>query len=155
MNSSFFVRFSPIVCVALGLLTILTGCADPETFEKHDFSSVGFAFARALVNGDAEKARSLTSPELHPRLDNWLVRRPKFECPFSWDFDDNLLTGAGSGSEESGSADFSLWYYCGNYSLTVDDIKLEFSGESWIIKDWSELCEWAGGGSDEVCDQPK
>ena len=113
----------------------------------------GLAFGNAIKERDSSKAKSKLSPELWSRLDTWLSNRAKYDCPWVWDLDENLWQAGGWGSEETGSAHFTAWFHCIGYRLVLNDFKLSFVENLWIVSEWGQLCE-STQDADE-CDPPK
>ena len=139
--------------------TLLCGCGWSTYPDPSDPVDVAQAFAYAMIDHDADRARKFVIPEWQPKAESWLASHPKYNCPFTLDMDDNVLSGVGAGGKEAGILHMTYWFHCIGYRLTIDDIKVLPAGNIWMITEWKQICE-EFGYSEQVgyrkdCDPPE
>lgn len=137
------------VCVIVDRILLKTDCSDPM--------AVNQAFAAALINNNAEQARSFTAPEQWDRIDAWISEHEVFDCSFSWntslDPDNNeirVICAPGSSSWDKTSlvhCNYGLHSVCANgiYRFWISDIQMIKTEQGWQVTDWGEIGERIDG----------
>ncbi len=99
---------------------------------SHDFEVRGI-FIESLVENDVRVAKSLTAPELWKRIDTWMVEHRAFNCPFSLDFESEMMEFSGGHHR----------YSCGDegYEIQIEDLHFQQTEEGWQVTGWGEICE--------------
>lgn len=110
--------------------------------DRHNVRDVVFKFGTALVENNAEVAKSHATAQLWERIDTWSLERTPFYCPASTDIDNHGITVecdlCGDQSEPLQCCRF--YYTCGVYRLSVRDIVLREEQFGYRIVDWEAIC---------------
>jgi hypothetical protein len=146
-----------VISVACGLiLAMFLYLSDKE--ERRDCGRASSGFVKALVQNDAKTAKRLTTPEVWGQIDEWMNKHEPFHCPFSFDLENETLSGAGgTWSPENNNITYSPWhwsYTCANetgYFLSVDEVFLQFVQDECKVIRWSEPCEAKGWNNFDRC----
>jgi hypothetical protein len=119
---------------------------------RDDWKSVNAIFVEALLDNKGDVAKSLTDRSQWKKIDDWTSHREPFNCPFSWEIDNEpayLLTDGGG---EDGIVSLSYSYQCSGerYSFRAELI-LQKENDGWRVVELTELCEEYGWDKSTLC----
>jgi len=141
-----------LICFGVMLLgAVILKAIQPDRHNARDVSS---KFGIALVENNAEVAKSYTIATLWKRIDAWSLERTPFNCPASTDIDNYGITVecdfCGDQSEPLQCCRF--YYICGEYRLSVRDIVLKEEQFGYRIVDWEAICVTQEAWKEPTCE---
>jgi hypothetical protein len=109
---------------------------------RQDPGYIADQFVTSLMTNDLETARSLVISSKHAEIEKWVSTHQPFDC-------DNFAyeTGAtGSGVSLGGNTwNFSVIFLCYDplepYCISVTDIYVTRTDDTWQVTDWKFVCE--------------
>ena len=127
-----------VMAAYLSILTLIS-CSPA----KDNPQLIADAFAKALMENDAETAKAFSSPDNWQRIDDWIRSHTPFKCPgLDWD---SGASGGGFFTEGTRLWTEHVSISCVDqgriYCFELENIRIQLKDDEWQVQDWEVVCE--------------
>lgn len=136
-RAAHIVIYGLVLCSSLSIA--VSSCA-----RRSDPRALAEELTYAFIEGDLERAKSVTVPEQWDELEKQMSGRKPFEC-LEPDWEDTGLSGSGFYNDAEDEVSWGFLYQCASYrtpySFQINDILIKKVGNVWKVHSWGTICE--------------